>query len=104
MVLKKVIPPQYTRGPYVVIIISLEAVVSDRAAAVAILKGKGSLIGLVRMVQASAGTCVIEAALDKVPSGGRYLLSIHQLGDVSLGGLRCEGLGEAFQAVVNKGG
>ena len=57
------------------------------AAAVAALKGKGQLIGLVRMVQASAVSCVVEATLDGLPAG-EYAVNIHELGDLSDGGKR----------------
>lgn len=53
----------------------------------AILKGDGEQIGLLRMVQASSSRCIVEATLDELPAG-EYFVNIHQLGDISLGGDR----------------
>lgn len=56
----------------------------EQTAAVAILKGPGEQLGLVRMVQMSSSHCIVEASLDKVPAG-QYVINIHQFGDISLG-------------------
>ena len=52
----------------------------------AILKGKGQEIGLVRMVQ-TLSSCIVEATVDKL-AAGEYCLNVHQLGDTSSGGYR----------------
>lgn len=60
---------------------------SEQTAAVAILKGQGEEIGLVRIVQAASSRCIVEATLDNLPAG-EYVMNIHQLGDISLCGDR----------------
>ena len=62
--------------------------VSGQEAAVSILKGERGSTGLVRMVQTGTSCCVVEAMLHKLLPGDHYSLSIHKLGDISLGGLR----------------
>ncbi len=59
----------------------------QQRAAVVALKGEGELIGLVRMVQSSAVSCVIEATMDGLPAG-KYSICVHQLGDLSQQGYR----------------
>ena len=62
-------------------------VAPEEVAAVAILKGEDPLVGLVRIVQVAPSKCVIEVTLDRLPVG-KYSINIHQLGDISSGGLR----------------
>ena len=64
----------------------------------AILKAEGGQIGLVRMVQVTSSSCVVEATIDNIPIG-EYSINIHQLGDISRGGDRYR-FGETIPMIV----
>lgn len=63
-------------------------------AAVAIMKGGGSLIGLARLVQATPTHCLIEGTIDGLIPNLKHMLKIHEFGDLSQG---CESCGDVFR-------
>lgn len=58
---------------------------SHHGAAVAILKGSSSEVGMVRMVQATPDQCVLEATIDGLTPGLDYKVKVHDYGDLSKG-------------------
>ena len=62
---------------------------SHQGAAVVALRGRGQCegVGLVRMVQVSTDTCLIEATIDRL-SDCTYEVKVHEYGDMSEGGDR----------------
>ncbi|XP_068116671.1 copper chaperone for superoxide dismutase [Hyperolius riggenbachi] len=69
-------------------------------AAVAIMSGEGSVQGVVRFLQVSEDTCVIDGTLDCL-SPGLHGLHIHEFGDVSAG---CDSCGGHFNPGGNNHG
>lgn len=58
-------------------------------AAVAIMKGTGSVKGLARMVQVTPEQCVIEGTVDGLSSAHQYTIALHEFGDLSEGCMSC---------------
>ena len=54
----------------------------------AILKGPGEHLGLLRMVQSSPSQCIVEVDLNKMPAGQVVSVNIHEFGDISEGAVR----------------
>lgn len=63
----------------------LHAFISENlGAAVAMLAGVGSVQGVVRFLQVSEDTCVIDGTVDGL-SPGLHGIHIHEFGDLSMG-------------------
>ncbi|XP_077313191.1 copper chaperone for superoxide dismutase isoform X2 [Lithobates pipiens] len=69
-------------------------------AAVAMMSGEGSLQGVVRFLQVSQDTCVIDGTVDGL-SPGLHGLHIHEFGDNSAG---CESCGGHYNPFANNHG
>ncbi|XP_073461242.1 copper chaperone for superoxide dismutase isoform X3 [Aquarana catesbeiana] len=69
---------------------SLQNVQENLGAAVAMMSGEGSLQGVVRFLQVSEDTCVIDGTVDGL-SPGLHGLHIHEFGDNSAGCKSCGG-------------
>uniref|UniRef100_F6Y0R2 Superoxide dismutase copper chaperone n=1 Tax=Xenopus tropicalis TaxID=8364 RepID=F6Y0R2_XENTR len=69
-------------------------------AAVAMMSGEGSIQGVVRFIQTSENTCIIEGTLDGL-SPGLHGIHVHEFGDISNG---CESCGEHYNPHRNSHG
>ncbi|NP_001086811.2 copper chaperone for superoxide dismutase L homeolog [Xenopus laevis] len=69
-------------------------------AAVAMMSGEGPIQGVVRFIQASENTCIIEGTLDGL-SPGLHGIHVHEFGDISNG---CESCGEHYNPHRNSHG
>ena len=58
---------------------------SINAAAVAMVSGKPSQMGVIRMVQIDAQVSAVEGTVDGLSADSKYHLAIHELGDLSSG-------------------